>query len=351
MSKLRVATIGAGYFSRFHHDAWSRIDDASLVAVCDQDAAKAREYADRWSVPNVYTDVDAMLDTVRPDLVDIITPPHTHLELIRKTTGRKIPTVCQKAFCTGISEAEEAAKLAADAQTLLVVHENFRFQPWYREIRRQIEAGRVGTVYQAGFRMRPGDGQGPRAYLDRQPYFQKMERFLVHETAIHFVDTFRYLFGPVDAVMARLTRLNPVIAGEDAGFILFEFANGVRAMFDGNRLGDHLADDRRLTMGEMLVEGSEGTIRLDGYGRLFFRSFGTNVKSEIAYERNMEGFAGDSVLALQRHVVDHLLQGTPVVNTAADYLANLRIEAAIYASAGDGMLKTVRDDSFAEGAL
>ena len=26
--------------------------------------------------------------------------------------------------------------------------------------------------------MRPGDGQGKRAYLDRQPYFQKMEKFL-----------------------------------------------------------------------------------------------------------------------------------------------------------------------------
>ena len=31
-----------------------------------------------------------------------------------------------------------------------------------------------------------GDGQGPRAYLDRQPYFQQMPRFLIHETAIHY---------------------------------------------------------------------------------------------------------------------------------------------------------------------
>lgn len=351
MSTLRVATIGAGYFSRFHHDAWSRIEDASLVAVCDQDAAKAQDYAERFAVPAVYTDVDAMLEAERPDLVDIITPPHTHLELIRKTTARRIPTICQKAFCTSVAEAEEATRIAAEADTMLVVHENFRFQPWHREIRSQIEAGRIGSVYQASFRLRPGDGQGPRAYLDRQPYFQKMERFLVHETAIHFVDTFRYLFGPVEAVMARLVRLNPAIVGEDAGIILFEFANGARAMLDGNRLGDHQADDRRLTMGEMLVEGSDGTIRLDGYGRLFFRAFGSNDESEIAYERNMEGFGGDSVLALQRHVVDHLLRQTPVVNAAADYLANLRIEAAIYASARDGMLKTVQDDSHAEGAL
>jgi len=51
MSTLRVATIGAGYFSRFHHDAWSRLEDATLVAVCDQDAAKAQDYAERFAVP------------------------------------------------------------------------------------------------------------------------------------------------------------------------------------------------------------------------------------------------------------------------------------------------------------
>ena len=96
---------------------------------------------------------------------------------------------------------------------MLVVHENFRFSPWYREIRRLIEDGAIGTVYQASFRLRPGDGQGPAAYLDRQPYFQSMERFLVHETAIHFIDTFRYLLGEPESVYADLQRLNPAILG------------------------------------------------------------------------------------------------------------------------------------------
>ena len=36
----------------------------------------------------------------------------------------------------------------------------------------------IGTPYQISFKMRPGDGQGKNAYLNRQPYFQKMERFL-----------------------------------------------------------------------------------------------------------------------------------------------------------------------------
>ena len=99
----------------------------------------------------------------------------------------------------------------------MIVHENFRFSPWYREAKRLLDSGSLGTPHAISFRLRPGDGQGVDAYLSRQPYFQKMPRFLVFETAIHFIDTFRYLMGEVEAITARLRRINPVILGEDAG--------------------------------------------------------------------------------------------------------------------------------------
>jgi len=338
MTKLRVATIGAGYFSAFHHDAWARLDAVELVAVADLDAAKAQAYAERFGVPRHFTDPAAMLDAVQPDLVDIATPPPTHLALIQETMARRLPTICQKAFCRSLDEAREAVAVAAAAETLLVVHENFRFEPWHQELKRQLDAGRIGELYQISFRLRPGDGQGPSAYLDRQPYFQTMERFLVHETAIHFIDTFRFLIGEPLAVMARLVRLNPAIEGEDAGIILLEFQGDRRALFDGNRLVDHQARNRRLTMGELLAEGSAGVIRLDGDGRLFHRAHGRNDEAEIAYAWQDRGFAGDSVLAFQRHVVDHLLGQGPMVNTAAQYLRNLEIEEAVYRSAAEGRL-------------
>jgi predicted dehydrogenase len=335
---LKVVTIGAGYFSAFHHDAWQRLAEVELAAVCDLDPVKAAAFAERFGVPRHYADVATMLEVEQPDLVDIATPPATHLALIRETMARRLPTICQKAFCRSLAEARKAAALAEAAGTLLVVHENFRFEPWHRELKRQLDAGRIGDVYQIAFRLRPGDGQGPRAYLDRQPYFQTMERFLVHETAIHFIDVFRYLMGEPEAVMARLVRLNPAIQGEDSGIILFEFEAGRRALFDGNRLVDHPADNRRLTMGELLAEGSAGVIRLDGYGRLFHRATGSNEETAIAYDWEDRGFAGDSVLAFQRHVVEHLLDGTPIVNTALEYLKNLEIEEAVYQASAEARL-------------
>jgi len=336
MTGLRVATAGTGYFSRFHYEAWSRMEGASLVALYNRDADNRARVAAAWSVSAAHADFDEMLAIEGPDLVDIITPPVTHLDFIRAAAARGVPMICQKPFCLDLDEAQEAVRVAEAAGVLLVVHENFRFQPWYGEARRLLGTGALGDPYQVTFRLRPGDGQGPGAYLDRQPYFQTMERFLVHETAIHLIDTFRYLMGEATAVFAQLRRLNPAIAGEDAGIIHLDFASGARGLFDGNRLADHAAQNPRLTMGEMLLEGSAATLRLDGDGRLWLRRRGEGGEARVDYDWSNAGFGGDCVYRLQRHVVDHLTSGAPVMNTAREYLTNLRIEQAVYESDAAG---------------
>src|SRR5262249_12015011 len=146
-----------------------------------------------------------------------------------------------------------------------------------------------------------------------------------HETGIHTIDVLRFLMGRITGVFAHLRKLNPIIEGEDAGYVTFSFASGAAGLFDGNRLADFSADDARLTMGELLVEGSDGAIRIDGYGRIWRRARGAT-ETEHAYYWEQRGYAGDSVHALQSHVVDHLRHGTPAENTAIEYLEALRVE-------------------------
>ena len=331
-ASVRVAGVGAGFFSEFQYDAWARMPGVDLVAICDLDADRAAAMAAKHGAEHSHAGIAQMLDVVKPDLLDIAVPPAAHFDIISMGAERRIPMICQKPFCATLETAAEAVKLCAAAETPLVVHENFRFQPWYRKIKSVLDDGRLGSIYQASFRLRPGDGQGPEAYLDRQPYFQKMERFLVHETAIHLIDTFRYLFGDVTRVYADLRRLNPAISGEDAGIILFDFASGPRGLFDGNRLADHAAENRRLTMGELLIEGEGGTLALNGDGGISLRPFGSNAWEEVPYEWENTGFGGDCVFALQEHVAAHLNGAGPLENTGEDYLANLKIEEAVYRS-------------------
>ncbi len=208
--------------------------------------------------------------------------------------------------------------------------------PWYREMKRCIDNGMLGTLHSMSIRMRPGDGQGPDAYLSRQPYFQTMPRFWVHETAIHFVDACRFLLGEVVTVGAQLRRLNPVIAGEDAGYITASaFGDGPTALIDGNRLNDHPADNTRLTMGEHWLEGSKGVLRLDGYGRLHWKPHG-EAEDEHAYDWNDAGFGGDCVYRQQKHLIEAHCANRDPVNTGRAYLRNYAIEEAIYRAHAEG---------------
>lgn len=333
---LRVAVIGAGYFSQFHVDAWKRNSDAILVAIADLDEQRARSLAGDDTSIAIYSDAESLLADQALDIVDIVLPPTAHLDTLRLTLPYDVTTICQKPFCGTLADAGQALEMIEAAGRLVVVHENFRFQPWYRKIKSLIDAEKVGDLYQVTYRLRPGDGQGPDAYLARQPYFQKMERFLIHETGVHWVDTFRYLLGDPASVMADLRRLNPVIAGEDSGFFIYRYEDGRRALFDGNRLVDHVAENSRRTMGELVVEGSKGVLSLNGDGEIFFRQMGSSDTELIASDFPTQGFGGDCVYGLQKHVTDHLLHGTPIENEARDYVGNIAIEEAIYESAESG---------------
>jgi predicted dehydrogenase len=328
---LRVALIGCGYFARFHREAWSQLDGAALVALCDRDEARLATAASEHKTAQAFTDADAMLDAVKPDLVDIATPPRTHLQLVRAAMERGVPAICQKPLAPTYAEAVEIVELAERAGATLVVHENFRFMPWFEEARRLADGGALGRLLAISFRLRPGDGQGPDAYLSRQPYFQKMPRFLIHETGIHLIDVFRAIMGEITGVFARLRRFNPAIAGEDAGYVVFDFASGAQGLFDGNRLVDHPARDTRMTNGVLLLEGTGGTLRLDGYGRLFLKPHGGE-ESEHVYQWHERGYGGDCVLRQQAHIVAHFADGAPLANTGRAYLRNIEIEEAIYRS-------------------
>ena len=331
---LRVAVIGAGFFARFHYEAWARLPDVELIGACDLDPAKAQTAASEFGGA-AWADPAAMVAALKPDLIDIASPPATHLAMVRLAAEAGIACICQKPLAPTLAESAEIVAVAKQAGIPLIVHENFRFQPWYREIKRWIDGGRLGELYQAAFRLRPGDGQGPEAYLSRQPYFQSMDRFLIHETGIHLIDVFRFLFGEITSVYADLRRLNPAIAGEDAGHVLFSCAGGARALFDGNRLSGHAAGNPRLTMGEMTVEGSHGTLFLNGDGGLSFLPLGGEMR-EVPYDWENRGFGGDCVAALQAHAADHLLRGGAVENAGEDYLRNIEIEEAVYRSAAEG---------------
>jgi predicted dehydrogenase/MFS family permease len=313
--------------------AWRRIPEVEITATCNRDAQRARTVMDRYGIRKHYADYREMLEAEGPDFVDVITPPGTHVEMCRFAAERGVHVICQKPLAPTFDDARQIVADARHHGIRLMVHENFRFQPWHREIKRLMLDGAIGgKLHSLYFRMRQGDGWGDDAYLDRQPYFRTMPRLLVYETGVHFIDTFRYLGGEIDGVYGVLRRLNPVIAGEDTGVIVFEFRSGAVGLWDANRYNECNDSDPRFTFGEFLVEGSGGSIRLYLDGRLTIHPLGKE-ETEHEYPHERLGFAGDCVYATQRHFVDCMLEDRPFETDGEDYLKTLAVQEAVYRSA------------------
>jgi D-apiose dehydrogenase len=335
MTPLKGVAVGAGYFSRFHYDAWRRVSGASLEALCDTSLERAQAAASTFGIGRVYGDVADMLNAERPDVIDIITPPESHRYICRLAGERGVHVLCQKALAPTFADAVALVGEAERAGIRLMVHDNFRFQPWHRELRRLLDLGTIGRPHAIACRTRMGDGWGADAYLDRQPYFRLMPRLLVFETGVHFVDVFRYLVGEVRQVYAVLRKRNPLIAGEDAGVMLFEFQDGATGIWDASRYNESRGPDPRYTFGEFLVEGPGGSLTVDERGRLTVHQLGGPPR-EHPYAHGQVGFAGDCCHKAIQHFVDRLHDGAAFETSGRDYLRTLAVQEALYASAATG---------------
>lgn len=329
---LKGVVVGAGYFSPFQFEAWSRIPEVRITGVMDLVPEKAREAATRWKIPKVYDSWQRMIDEEKPDFFDIITPPPTHEEMCAYAAARKVNIICQKPLAPTIEASRRIVEMAAKSGVRFMVHENFRWQPWYRKIKQIQTSGQLGEFTHLFFRLRTGDGWGERAYLDRQPFFRDYPRLLIYETGVHFIDTFRFLLGEVVEVYANLRRLNPVIKGEETGQVFFRFASGATAIWDANRYNEIETPSPRFTFGELRIDGMKGHLTMDTESNIRQKLLGQR-ELDVDYARANVNFAGDCVYPTQRHFIDGLLSGKEFETNGPEYLKTLAVVEAVYRSA------------------
>lgn len=331
---LTGAVVGAGYFADFHLDAWARVEGVEIVAVVDADLDRAEAAAVRVGA-RAFDRLDRLLAAGPIDFVDIVTPPATHRELALSAATAGVDVICQKPLAPSLAEAERLVEDLARHDIRFMVHENWRWQPWYRAIGRLVAAGVTGQPFHAQFTMRTGDGWAPNAYLGRQPYFRTYPRLLFHETGVHLIDTFRFLLGEIVSVYARTARRNPAIAGEDTGVAVLTFASGATAVFDGSRYNESAAADPRYTFGRFRLDAAHGHAEVDTDGRVRWTALGAHPTVVLENPPRI-GFAGDSVRALSAHFVEQVRSGQPFESEGSDYLATVRAVEACYRSAETG---------------
>jgi predicted dehydrogenase len=320
-------------------EAWNRMSpQVEIAAVCDLDPDRAQAFAHRYGIPRVYTDLAAMLTAERPHFVDIVTRPDQHLPMARTALAHGVHVLCQKPLAPTLGEAEELVSLfPPGASTRMMVNENWRFQAWYREIKRLLDSAVLGTPFSFRWVHRANDGLLEKPYPN-QPYFVTYPRFLIFETLVHYLDSARYLFGDPQAAACLTAKVNPAIAGEDQAIITLRFGDGFAGIIDGNRCSpmDEVAPEGSHGMGNLRIDATGGTLWLDASGYITIEPRGGQ-RYAHSWAIPAVGYRGDSCYNTQLHFAECLRSGAEFESHGADYLRTLQLVESCYRAAATGI--------------
>ena len=327
---LKFGVIGCGFWALTQLHSWQMIDGVELVAVCDIDAAKAKQVAEQFGAPRFYTNAADMLDKESLDFVDIVTTPPSHRELVELAAAHKLNVICQKPLAWTMEDGQAMVKACNKAGVVFMVHENWRWQAPIRELKRLVDEGVVGQPFFGRVSFRSDfDPFGGQAWLTETP------RFVIIEAGIHQLDVARFLFGEFDALFCQTTRINPNIKGEDVATIMLSGKN-LACLVDLSFSTP--TEHQTFPQTFVTIEGTEGVLQLRADYRLSLtRSGSLEVRTlpdpEHPWTDRPWHVMQDSAMKVQQHWVDCLHTGTPPESTGEDNLRTLELVLGAYESA------------------
>jgi predicted dehydrogenase len=338
---LKGALIGCGFVSLHHIEAWSRIPEANLVALCDLDADRLALTAAKVPGARLYTEAAALFESEETlDFVEICTRPPSHRELVELAARHGVHVICQKPAAAVRSDLKAMIEASVSTGIRLMIHENWRFRPWYRAMRAEIDSGTIGRPIRLRIAHRDSRALRPDGY-DDQPYFRTMPRLILLEMGCHLVDTARYLIGEVQTVSATVGRFGRNSQGEDVATLSLYFAGGCLGLLDMSWCAAPDVARPEWALNETVAEGTGGCLRLLADGSLEWISPSGRCERKPVNLPPDEDVYLDGYIATQRHFITGLLEDVEHETKASDTLRTMDVIWTAYRSADEGRTLSV----------
>lgn len=263
MEKFRAGVIGLGRIGSTFEDDPKRVhpcthagalavmDDVELVSGAARSVSSTEKFKTKWNLKNVYTDYVEMITKEKLDIVGIATNPETHAEIVEKIAGLGVKGIlCEKPLALSLEDADKMIKACHEHGVVLMTMHNRRFNSIYRNAKKLIEEGEIGTVNSV-----IGICQGCKPNKNWQNEF---EGPLLHD-ATHLFDIMRYLFGDVEYVQSDVERAKPTDLVEDSAYSLMRFKNGIFGVTLVNERTDYMRFELEIqgSLGKMLLLTNE----------------------------------------------------------------------------------------------
>jgi len=329
MKKLGIGIIGCGRHARTGHlPFFAANPNSKLIAVCSRKIGNAKRTAKQWKAEAYYTDYRDLLKRVDIQAVSICNPVWLHKETVLAAADAGKHILCEKPMAVTSSEAYEMVRIAARNKVILMVGFSHRFYELNRRLKQMILSGKLGRLIMFHNRFN----------LDvnyEKTWFAEKKRSgggVVMDCGVHSIDLFRWLAGEVREVSAFTGTFVQRMAVEDTAVLLLKAANGMPGVVE-------LSWSTPASVNTVEIYGSKGTAVVD-YGRNEIRVKCGNKKWMA--RKNVAPYVKQTFKSEIDHFLACVLAGQTPSVTGHDGLASLRIVEAVYASAKQGKVMTVK---------
>ena len=321
---LRTAVIGVGSMGKNHARVYAELPETELVGVADASRETVLRVAGRFGVP-AYTNYRELLEKERPEAVTIAVPTALHEEVATVAMEAGIHILIEKPIAATVEEGERLIAQARVLRRQLMVGHIVRFNPATQMLKRKLQAGELGRIFQIVCRR-----TGPFPVRVR-------DVGVVVDLAPHDLDVMRFLTGmdPVRVFAETERRIHT--AHEDLLLGMLRFPDGVIGTLEINWLTP-------TKVREVLVLGERGMFRVDDLTQDLY--FYENAQANGRLWQSLQYIKGVSEGQMIRYAVKRqeplqaelqafaqaVQTGTPVPVSGEDGLAALRLALALVES-------------------
>jgi len=322
MKKYRAAIIGCGRIgSEFdikkpikiafsHTGAYSIYPKTSLIAASDLEQAKLDTVRRNWAVSSAYLDYKEMLKNEQIDILSVCTPPNTHWPIIEYASRFPLKAIlCEKPISINLKGAQNIIGVCKESKILLMINNQRRFDPFYRELRQKISSGCIGKIQQVN------------CYYTRG----------IFNSGSHIVDLFTFLFGFPEWLTASYSKNKSPFKGDPNLDTEIKFENGPLVTM-------RACDDSHYLIFEIDILASKARIRIGKKLEYFKVNTGKNLlrknelcKAEMPPFQNTYGFT--SLTHGIEHIINCLEHKEKPISSGKDACRGLMVIEAMLTSA------------------
>jgi predicted dehydrogenase len=342
---IGIGIVGAGFARTTQIPGFRDCMGAKVVAIASRQRERAAAVASEFGIDHVAADWQELVERHDVDLVSIVTPPATHLEITLAALEQRKAVLCEKPMALNADEARRMVEKARSANVLALIDHELRFLNSRRTMRGMLQTGAIGSVRHCNYVFRSDyRGIGDRGWDWWSD--AAMGGGTLGAIGSHVIDSFRWMLSTeVTRVFGMLTThikerrdkgsgsLRTVTTDDEAK-LLFHFGDGPHTNGATGAAALSVVESGKYE-NRLEIYGTKGALMVEETGELWLSPSGSGTWRPVQVDQDhmAQGMRESSwsrgFTSFACRIVDALRSGKKMVDDAASFEDGLRVQVVL----------------------